>query len=121
MIERLAPTMREQVILLEEIERLKNQGKDCTAPAAPSPAPPCLTSTSASTSAEPEPASTPHSLSFRTTTHGKWPLLYKLPDFPPTVVAALTRKDPGLTMRERSNVKSALVCCLFDQMSRYTL
>ncbi len=56
----------------------------------------------------------------RKTTHGDWPTTYTLPTFPPALKQSLVRKDPRLTVRERSGLKCALITCLFDQMTKYT-
>ena len=116
MVERLAPTMKKQCQLLEGIEALKK----AEVPVPTSPSGGTTPSTAAESDALEPVLSSLSNLGVRKTSRGEWPVLYKLPDFPPAASASLAIKDVQLTSKERSNVKSALITCLFDQITRYT-
>ena len=109
MVERLAPKMKTQCVLISDLEALKK----------PVPKPiqmPIETDDPDNGDIEIDVDESP----LRKTTHGDWPTMYRLPTFPPADTECLARKDPRLTGRERSGGKLALITRLFHQMTTYT-
>ena len=106
MVERLAPKMKTQCVLMNALEGLKK----------PVPEPIEM----AVQLDDPDIENDADESLLRKTTHVDWPTTYTLPTFPPALKQSLVRKDPRLTVRERSGLKCALITCLFDQMTKYT-
>ena len=110
MVERLAPTMQIQCKLIKALGLLK---ASAAAENVQQPVP-------SWEDPQPSVSASSESAALRKTTHGEWPIIYKLPDFPPVVSDSLARKDKRLISKERSACKNALITCVFDQMTKYT-
>ncbi|XP_072557754.1 sterile alpha motif domain-containing protein 3-like isoform X2 [Paramormyrops kingsleyae] len=102
MTEKLFPLMKQQVIFLKELEKLRN-----TSSLAQQTSPMLCDGLPA------EPSS-------HQGAQESWPALYTLPVLPPELQEALQRKDPSFKKKDKSHVRSLLIQVLFDNITKYT-